>query len=107
MGQLTLEQKAREEIDRQLEQAGWKVRNYAEMNISARLGIAVREFPLKSGFAGYVLYADGKAIGVVEAKPERFPLMGVELQSKKYTDVLPNDLLHLDLPDIANLKVEP
>ncbi len=34
------------------------------MNISAGLGVAVREFPLKTGFADYLLYVDGKAIGV-------------------------------------------
>jgi hypothetical protein len=31
------------------------------MNISAGLGVAVREFPLKSGQAVYLLYADCKA----------------------------------------------
>ena len=55
------------------------------MNISAGLGVAVREFPLTTGFADYMLYADGKAIGVVEAKPEGHTLTGVETQSAKYT----------------------
>jgi type I restriction enzyme R subunit len=32
--------------------------------------VAVREFPLRTGSADYLLYADGKAIGVVEAKLE-------------------------------------
>jgi type I restriction enzyme R subunit len=50
------------------------------MNIRASAGVAVREFPLKRGhgFADYLLYADGRAIGVVEAKPEGFTLKGVE-----------------------------
>ena len=56
------------------------------MNISAGLGVAVREFPLKSGHADYLLYADAKAIGVIEAKPEGHTLTGVETQSGKYTD---------------------
>ena len=47
------------------------------MNISAGLGIAVREFPLKSGQADYLLYADCKALGVIEAKPEGHTLTGV------------------------------
>ena len=42
------------------------------MNISAGLdlSVAVREFPLKPGPVDYLLYVDGKAMGVVEAKPE-------------------------------------
>jgi len=45
-------------------------------NIRAALGVALREFPLKRGFADYLLYVDGKEIGVIEAKPEGFPLKG-------------------------------
>jgi type I restriction enzyme, R subunit len=74
---MTPEQKARQEIDRQLEQCGWVVQNYSDMDMSAGLGIAVREFPLKKGFADYLLYADCKAIGVVEAIPEGHNLTGV------------------------------
>ncbi len=59
------------------------------MNISAAAGVAVREFPLKSGYADYLLYADGKAMGVVEAKPEGHTLTGVETQSSRYTFGLP------------------
>jgi type I restriction enzyme R subunit len=51
------------------------------MNIFPSLGVAVRELPLKTGEADYVLYADGKVIGVVEAKPEGHTLTGVETQS--------------------------
>ena len=46
---MTPEQQARQNIDRQLEACGWIVQDYKEMNISAGLGVAVREFPLKSG----------------------------------------------------------
>jgi type I restriction enzyme R subunit len=77
----TPEEQAREEIDRQLEARGWAVQDHKKMNISAAPGVAVREFPLKAGFADYLLYADGKAIGVVEAKPEGHTLTGVETQS--------------------------
>ena len=66
---MTPEEKARRDIDRQLEQCGWLVQDRAEMNISAGPGVAVREFPMITGEADYLLYADGKAIGVVEAKP--------------------------------------
>jgi type I restriction enzyme, R subunit len=95
---MTPEQRARQEIDRQLEQCGWVVQSFRDMNISAGLGVAVREFPLKSGFADYLLYADCKALGVIEAKPEGHNLTGVETQSGKYMDGLPNGLPNFRLP---------
>lgn len=95
---MTPEQQARRAIDRQLEQAGWIVQDYAQMNISAGLGVAVREFPLTTGTADYMLYADGKAIGVVEAKPQGHTLGGVTTQSGKYLDGLPAGLPHYRLP---------
>jgi type I site-specific restriction endonuclease len=82
-------QKSRQPIDRQLEQAGWIVQDYRRMNITAGLCVAVREFPLTTGFSDYMLYADAKAIGCVEAKPEGFGLMGVAEQSTKYSVGLP------------------
>ncbi len=92
------EQKARVNIDRQLEQAGWLVQDASAANIRAALGIALREFPLKKGFADYLLYVDGKAIGLIEAKPEGFPLKGVETQSLKYVGGLPKGLPNYCLP---------
>ena len=67
---MTPEQRSRLEIDRQLVQCGWVVQSFRDMNISAGPGVAVREFPLKSGYADYLLYADCKALGVVEATKE-------------------------------------
>jgi len=95
---MTPEQKARQQIDRQLEQAGWIVQDYRQMNITAGLGVAVREFPLTTGFADYMLYADAKAIGSVEAKPEGFGLMGVAEQSTKYSMGLPKMLPNWEVP---------
>jgi type I restriction enzyme R subunit len=95
---VTPEQKARQQIDRQLEQAGWIVQDYAQMHITAGLGVAVREFPLTTGFADYMLYAHAKAIGSVEAKPEGFGLMGVAEQSTKYSIGLPALLPKWEVP---------
>ena len=95
---MTPEQKAREQIDRQLEWAGWLVQGYSAMNIAAGLGVAVREFPLTTGHADYLLYADCKAIGVVEAKPVGHTLTGVETQSDKYLSDLPKGLPSDRLP---------
>jgi type I restriction enzyme R subunit len=85
---------AREEIDRLLTQAGWIVCNPDNANITAHRGVAIRAFPLKTGhgYADYLLYVDGRAAGVIEAKPEGTTLTGVEVQSAKYTTGLPDAL---------------
>ena len=64
------------------------------MNVHATRGVAVREFPLRSGHgtADYLLYVDGRAAGVVEAKPVGHTLTGVEAQSGKYGAGLPDSL---------------
>ncbi len=96
-GSVTLEERARKEIDRRLGEAGWAVQDYAEMNIRATAGVAVREFPLRSGHGtvDYMLYANAKAIGSVEAKPEGHTLRGVETQSGKYAAVRAGNPLRL------------
>jgi len=57
---ITPEDRARQEIDRQLAGTGWIVQDFVDMDISAGLGVAVREFPLETGFADYLLYADAR-----------------------------------------------
>ena len=57
--------------------------------MGARRGVAVREFPLKTGYADYLLFVDRRAIGAVEAKAEGATLTGVEAQSEKYSVGLP------------------
>ncbi|HKX93940.1 MAG TPA: hypothetical protein VJM48_04490, partial [Methylibium sp.] len=60
----------------------------------ASRGVALREFPLDAGhgYADYLLYVDGKACGVVEAKKQGATLTGVELQSARYAQGLPPSL---------------
>ena len=89
----TPEDHAREHIDQALEQAGWRVQDYKSANLHAGRGVVLRNFPLASGhgFADYLLYLDGKAAGVIEAKKEGFPLVGVEVQAEKYSKGLPTD----------------
>lgn len=90
---MTLESTARENIDRLLHAAGWHVCDTTQTNIHAARGVAIREFPLPGhGFADYLLYVDGKAAGVIEAKKEGVTLCGVETQSDKYTQDLPAGL---------------
>jgi type I restriction enzyme R subunit len=83
---------AREHIDAALEQAGWAVQDRDDVNLTAARGVAVREFKLADGFADYLLFLDGAPVGVLEAKPEGYPLAGVEGQAKKYTSGLPAGL---------------
>ena len=57
-----------------LKAAGWHVCDAAAANIHAASGVAMREFPLPGyGFAAYLLYVNGKAAGVIEAKKEVSP----------------------------------
>ncbi len=70
------------------------MQDVAAVNLYASSGVAVREFPLKSGHgtADYLLYVNQKAAGVVEAKTEGSTLTGVEVQSEKYSAGLPDNL---------------
>jgi type I restriction enzyme R subunit len=91
---VTPEQNARVNIDALLVAAGWHVCNVANAHIHASNGVAIREFPLNSGFgfADYLLYVNGKACGVIEAKKHGATLTGVELQSGRYAQGLPTSL---------------
>lgn len=95
---MTPEEEARQEIDRQLEEAGWEVQDYRRLNLGASLGVAVREFPLKTGTADYLLFVDRKAVGAVEAKPEGTTLSGVAEQTSKYLGGLPESIPHVEEP---------
>ena len=82
----TPEQKVRDNIDEMLEEAGWQVQSKNQINFSAGLGIAVREYQTDIGPADYVLFIGKKPIGVVEAKPEEMGhnITTVEMQSGGY-----------------------
>jgi type I restriction enzyme R subunit len=91
---VTPEAIARETIDAALTEAGWVVQDVREMNRYAGRGVAVREVSLKSGHgeADYLLFVDGEAVGAVEAKKEGDTLKGVEVQSAKYSQGLPDKI---------------
>uniref|UniRef100_A0A832DJ95 DEAD/DEAH box helicase n=1 Tax=Ignavibacterium album TaxID=591197 RepID=A0A832DJ95_9BACT len=81
----TPEQKARQKIDKQLQQAGWIIQDLKDFNPSAGLGIAVREYPTESGSADYILFIDRKPVGVIEAKKEGHTLSQVHDQTTRYS----------------------
>ena len=80
------EQRARDNIDNMLAQAGWLVQSKNAVNLAAGPGIAVKEYSTDSGPADYVLFVDRKPIGVIEAKKESegIHLTQVEDQTKRY-----------------------
>lgn len=85
---MTPEAKARIEIDKKLEQAGWLVQDMKQFNSAASLGVAVREFPTNSGPVDYLLFINKSPVGVIEAKASNKgeTLLSVAEQSKRYAE---------------------
>ena len=61
-------QLARDRIDAALRQCGWTIQDKKKINLSAALGIAIRENQTDTGPADYILFVDKKPVGVIEAK---------------------------------------
>ncbi|MFV0129019.1 DEAD/DEAH box helicase family protein [Streptomyces sp. HMX112] len=78
------EVQAREAIDEMLYAAGWVVQDRHEVNPGENQGVAVREFTLATGRADYVLYVDGRIVGVIEAKREGDHLSSAVEQNDRY-----------------------
>ncbi|MFZ7132619.1 MAG: type I restriction-modification enzyme R subunit C-terminal domain-containing protein [Eubacteriales bacterium] len=85
---ITPEGNARHEIDQNLINAGWIIQDKNQINLSAGLGVAVREYPTESGPTDYILFIDQKPIGVIEAKrpEEGLHLTIHEDQTAKYAE---------------------
>lgn len=83
---MTPEQKAREMIDKELTQSGWIVQDRKQLNLTAGLGVAVREFPTSTGPVDYALFVEGIPVGIVEAKKDAAGenITVVEDQSSRY-----------------------
>lgn len=78
------EVQTRAAIDAMLGIAGWVLQDRDQVNPQAGQGVAVREFTLATGRADYVLYIDGKIVGVVEAKREGEHLSSAVEQNDRY-----------------------
>ena len=83
---VTPEQRARQIIDKKLEQSGWIIQNMRELIITAGLGVAIREFPTSTGPVDYALFVGGEPVGVIEAKKTTLgeSITTVEEQSSRY-----------------------
>jgi len=79
-----LEDATRIEIDEKLAAAGWVMQDKKRLNLYESLGVAVREMDTDTGPADYMLFIDGKACGIIEAKREGSELGGVTDQSGRY-----------------------
>jgi type I restriction enzyme R subunit len=95
MANQTPEQIARDNIDKVLAECGWIIQDKKHINLTAGPGVAVTEYQTDVGPADYVLFVDGKPVGIIEAKAEEkgFQLIQAEAQSKDYAD---SKLKHLN-----------
>ncbi len=66
--------------------AGWVVQDYKYLDFAAGPGVAVREFWTPTGEMDYLLVADRKVVGSLEAKKEGETLLQVETQADRYAD---------------------
>ena len=74
------EEKARLVIDKKLEMSGWVVQDKEDIDISAALGVAVREFNTADNHeVDYALFVDGSPVGIIEAKEDN---LGVTLTTE-------------------------
>ena len=82
------EDKARLTIDKKLIESGWVIQDVKSLNLSASLGVAVREFPTSTGPVDYALFIEGVPVGVIEAKKtdEGENITAVEGQSSRYAN---------------------
>lgn len=103
LARLNPEQRARVHIDGMLEDAGWKLQDWSgHIDFRAGPGVAVREFVTAKGPIDYLLVADGKIVGSIEAKAEGHTLSSVEAQTDRYDDGFKLTLAKRDLPRYAD-----
>lgn len=94
------EQQARDQIDQQLTACGWTIQNKSSIILHAAIGAAFREYTTDVGPADYILFANQKPVGLIEAKraEEGVYLTFREEQSQVYSEIklkyFNNDLFH-------------
>ncbi len=83
------EEKARIEIDKQLNAAGYVVQDMNELNLYAGKGVVVREYPTDTGEVDYLIFINQQPVGIIEAKSitkgEKL-ITEVEDQTKRYVN---------------------
>ena len=83
------EEKARIEIDKQLNAAGYVVQDISELNLFAAKGVVVREYPTDTGEVDYLIFVNQRPVGIIEAKAitkgEKL-ITEVEDQTRRYVN---------------------
>lgn len=103
LDRLTPEERARVRIDQLLEKTGWVLQDWSgHVDFRAAAGVAVREFITETGPVDYLLVADGKVAGSVEAKAEGHTLLSVENQTDRYNEGFRAMLAQRNLPRYAD-----
>jgi len=103
----TPEQQARAQIDHMLADAGWVVQTRQQMNRMAATGVAVCEFPLTTGEVDYMLFAEGRPIGVIEAKAAGSETAATkelwiyDLRTNQHVTLKQNPLMRAELDDFV------
>ena len=59
------EDKSRQIIDKKLIESGWAIQDMKSLNLTASLGVAVREFPTSTGPVDYALFIEGVPVGII------------------------------------------
>lgn len=83
------EEKARIEIDKQLNAAGYVVQDMSELNLLVAKGVVVREYPTDTGEVDYLIFVNQQPVGIIEAKAitkgEKL-ITEVEDQTRRYVN---------------------
>ena len=93
------EAKARHnKINPKLISAGWDIQSYKTADVRSSKGVAVEYFQMgkEVGEADYILFVNGIAVGVIEAKREGLTLRGKEPQTAKYSGGFPEEFEKID-----------
>ena len=88
---MTPEEKARVKIDQMLEDAGWKVVDREDYSPTITAAAIREALILGKKEADYLLFINGKAVGVLEAKREEIDVSSVRVceQASGYTRYAP------------------
>jgi type I restriction enzyme R subunit len=95
------EDKARHDlINPALKVAGWEIQHFSSADPRSSKGVAVEYFRMGTGVgeADYVLFVNGKAVGIIEAKKEGESLTGKETQTDKYAKGFPKEYDSISIP---------
>lgn len=104
------EQRTTDKIDEKLRASGWVIQTVDTLNLSAGVGVAVKQYSTEVGPADYVLFINAKPAGVIEVKrdeeAERFSVHEPQVENYanaklKYLNNQPLPFLYLATGNIT------